>query len=38
MRAWKLLQQVDDLEVEGVVFPNLHGFLNLAAFAYYGNF
>ena len=38
MRAWKLLQQVDDLEGKGVVFPNLRGFLNLAAFAYYGDF
>ena len=38
MRAWKLLQQVDDLEEMGVVFPNLRGFMNLAAFAYYGNF
>ncbi len=38
MRAWKLLQQVDDLERKGVVFPNLRGFLNLAAFAYYGDF
>ena len=38
LRAWKLLQQVDDLEAEGVVFPNLRGFLNLAAFAYYGDF
>ena len=38
LRAWKLLQQVDDLEAKGVVFPNLSGFLNLAAFAYYGDF
>ena len=38
MRAWKLLQQMDDLEEKGVVFPNLRGFLNLAAFAYYGDF
>ncbi len=38
LRAWKLLQQVDDLEAKGVVFPNLRGFLNLAAFAYYGDF
>lgn len=38
MRAWKLLQQVDDLEEKGVIFPNLRGFLNLAAFAYYGDF
>ena len=38
MRAWKLLQRVDELEAEGVIFPNLRGFLNLAAFAYYGNF
>ena len=38
MRAWKLFQQVDDLEEIGVVFPNLRGFFNLAAFAYYGDF
>ena len=38
MRAWKLLQQVADLETKGVVFPNLRGFLNLVAFAYYGDF
>lgn len=38
LRAWKLLQQVDDLKAKGVVFPNLRGFLNLAAFAYYGDF
>ena len=38
MRAWKLLQQVDDLQGKGVVFPNLRGFLNLVAFAYYGDF
>ena len=38
MRAWKLLQQVDGLEEKGVVFPNLRGFLNLAAFAYYNDF
>ena len=38
LRAWKLLQQVNDLEAKGVVFPNLRGFLNLASFAYYGDF
>ena len=38
IRAWKLLQQVDDLEGKGVFFPTLRGFLNLAAFAYYGGF
>ena len=38
MRAWKLLQQVDDLEAQGTVFPNLRGFMNLAAFAYHVGF
>ena len=38
MRAWKLLQQVDDLEAQGTIFPNLRGFLNLAAFAYHVGF
>ena len=38
IRAWKLLQQVDDLQELGVVFPNLRGFLNLVAFGYYGDF
>ena len=38
IRAWKLLQQVDDLKGKGVFFPTLRGFLNLAAFAYYGGF
>ena len=38
MRAWKLLQQVDDLEARGTVFPNLRGFFNLVAFAYYVGF
>ena len=38
MRAWKLLQQVDDLEAQGIVFPNLRGFLNLVAFAYHVGF
>ena len=33
MRAWKLLQMIDELEAVGVVFPNLSGFLNLVAFA-----
>ena len=34
MRAWKLLQRVDDLLEENVVYPNLGGFLNLTAFGY----
>ena len=38
VRAWKILQRVDELEAKGVVFPNLRGFLNLAAFAYYSSF
>ena len=38
MRAWKLLQQVDDLEAQGTVFLNLRGFLNLVAFAYHVGF
>lgn len=38
IRAWKLAQQVDDLEDMGVVFPGLRGFLNLTAYAYYGDF
>lgn len=38
MRAWKLLQMVTELEAAGVVFPNLRGFLNLAAFAYHIGF
>ena len=38
MRAWKLLQQVDDLEARGTVFPNLRGFVNLVAFAYHVGF
>ncbi|MDE0241438.1 MAG: hypothetical protein OXQ84_14815 [bacterium] len=33
MRAWKLLEMVAELEAEGVVFPNLHGFVNVVAFA-----
>ena len=33
MRAWKLLEMVAELEARGVVFPNLHGFLNVVAFA-----
>ena len=32
-RAWKLLQQVDELKARGISFPNLRGFLNLIAFA-----
>lgn len=31
MRAWKLLQALSELEADGVVFPNLGGFLNLVA-------
>ena len=38
MRAWKLLQQVDDLEARGTVFPNLRGFVNLVAYAYHAGF
>ena len=38
LRAWKLLRQAADLEAKGVVLVNLHGFLNLVAFAYYGDF
>ena len=38
MRAWKLLQQVDDLEARGTGFPNLRGFVNLVAFAYHVGF
>ncbi len=38
MRAWKLLQQVDDLEAQGTIFPNLRGFMNLVAFAYHAGF
>ena len=38
MRAWKLLQQVDDLEARGTVLPNLRGFVNLVAFAYHVGF
>ena len=38
MRAWKLLQQVAELERMGVVFHNLRGFVHLAAFAYYNDF
>ena len=33
MRAWKLLQQVDDLEAMGADFSNPGGFFNLMAFA-----
>ena len=33
MRAWKLLQQVDDLKARGILFLNLRGFPNLFAFA-----
>ena len=38
LRAWKLLQRVDELEAEGVVFPNLRGVLNLVAYAYHVDF
>ena len=38
MRAWKLMQQVDELETRGTVFPNLRGFLNLVAYAYFVDF
>ena len=34
LRAWKLLQQVDELKARGIVFLNLRGFPNLIAFAY----
>ncbi len=34
LRAWKLLQQVDELKARGILFPNLRGFPNLVAFAY----
>lgn len=37
-RAWKLLQQVHDLDTMGVYFPNLRGFLNMVAFAYHAEF
>ena len=37
-RAWKLLQQVADLEQRGVFFPTLRGFLNLVAFGYHNDF
>ena len=33
MRAWKLLQQVDDLKARGILFLNFRGFPNLLAFA-----
>ena len=33
MRAWKLLQQVDELKARGILFLNLRGFPNLLAFA-----
>ena len=38
MRAWKLLQQVDDLEAMGAVFSNPRGFFNLMAFADHADF
>ena len=38
MRAWKILQRIDELAEMGVDFPNLRGFVNLAASAHYGNF
>ena len=34
LRAWKLLQQVDELKERGYLLPNLRGFPNLVAFAY----
>ena len=37
-RAWKLLQQVADLEHRGVFFPTLRGFLNLVAFGFHNDF
>ena len=37
-RAWKLLQQVACLGANGIVFPNLRGFLNFVAFAYHADF
>ena len=33
LRAWKLLQQVDELKARGILFTNLRGFPNLLAFA-----
>ena len=33
LRAWKLLQQVDELEEKGILLANLRGFPNLVAFA-----
>ena len=38
LRAWKLLQQVDELKERGILLPNLRGFLNLVAFAYWVGF
>ena len=38
LRAWKLLQQIDNLKKQGVICANLHGFLNLVAFAYQAGF
>ena len=35
LRAWKLLQQVDELKERGILLTNLRGFLNLVAFAYW---
>ena len=34
LRAWKLLQQIDELKARGILFPNLRGFVNLVAFAH----
>ncbi|MDE0001131.1 MAG: hypothetical protein OXQ29_00355 [Rhodospirillaceae bacterium] len=34
LRAWKLLQQVDELKARGILFPNLRGFVNLVAYAH----
>ena len=38
LRAWKLIQQIIDLEDEGVSFINQQGFMNLIAFAFAANF
>ena len=38
VRAWKLLQQVEALKERGIFLPNLRGFLNLVAFAYWVGF
>ncbi len=38
IRAWKLSQQVHELNNRGVVFLNRKGYLNLVSFAYYNDF